>query len=98
MIGLSDVTPTQCICCGAELPDEPHEGNDGSCLGCWEESQAKAKAQLETERAEQLRYLCWEWFTERSPLALERKSASYEEASYYADGPATLTERIREAS
>lgn len=98
MIGLPDVAPATCISCGDELPDEPHEGNDGSCLACWQESQAKAAAQLETERGEQFRYLSWEWLTERSPLALERKSASYEDLSYYADGGATLSERMREAS
>jgi hypothetical protein len=62
VIGLYDVAPAQCVACGAELPDEPHEGNDGSCLACWEESQAKAAAQLEKERADQFQWLSGEWF------------------------------------
>ena len=62
MIGLSDVTPARCCCCGAELPDEPHEGNDGSCLACWQESQAVAAKQLEQERADQFQWESREWF------------------------------------
>lgn len=97
MIGVANPLPPLCVACGIELPDAD-VNDDGACAECFGESQAKAAAQLEKERGEQLRYLCWEWFTERSPLALERKSASYEDVSYYADDEATLGERMRAAS
>lgn len=44
---------------------------------------------------ETFRYLSLDWFTELSPVALDRKSASYEEESYYADtsGPTFSEQR-----
>lgn len=72
------VTPTAatCISCGDDLPDEPHEGNDGSCLACWQESQAKAAAQLEKERSEQFQFLSLDWFAKSHLVRLPFNSRS----------------------
>lgn len=61
MIGVSNPLPALCVACGDELPDEP-TNNDGACAECFAESQAKAAAQLESERADQFRWLSGEWF------------------------------------
>jgi hypothetical protein len=91
MIGVSDLTPL-CVACGVELTDVD-DNDDGACSPCFAESRAKAAAQQAKERAEQFRYLSNDWFCIYSPVALERKAASYEEPSYYADNGSTFSER-----
>lgn len=79
---VDDRTTPLCHSCGDELPWEPLEHElasleYGVCTACFEDSQAKAAAQLAKEQAEQFRYASLEWFEEFSPEATERKAERY---------------------
>lgn len=67
MIGLCSPLPPLCDC-GNVISWEASE-----CRACREDSEA-AEA---TEGAEQFRFASLEWFTDLSPVALERKAERY---------------------
>ena len=78
--------PINCECCADALPVSrltwvervtPTETGAYLCVGCKEDHDKKVAA----ERAAHFRALSNEWFTEFSPLALERKSCGYEDKS-----------------
>jgi hypothetical protein len=97
MIGTSSPLPPLCLSCGIELSDSD-VNDDGACAECFAESQAKAIRQLEKERADQFQWLSGEWFTERSPLALERRAEQQWEANnadYYGGSNPTFLEQSR---
>lgn len=75
MIGVSNPLPALCVACGIELPDAD-VSDDGACAGCFGESQTKAAAQLEKERADQFRWLSGEWFAKSHLVRMPFNSRS----------------------
>ena len=74
---VNDICPVLCNRCADCLPVEVLN-EYGLCRECVRED-ADVKA---AEDARTFQALSYEWFTERSPLALERKSCGYEDVDY----------------